>query len=164
LVTSRFRWMKPGESRPAFASRLRRSPSIDPCIGDGAAFSTIAGETCARRYGVELDAYRAEQATAVVNTPSLLRIVGVRSGASGRRSVAVKCCSFSMNGALFRLENRLLDFGSNEDIGLLIAVPRSRIPVGAEWSAGGLMRKVWCGEGDLNPQPSFAICKLLTLR
>ena len=35
--------------------------AIDPCIGDGAAFLTIAGGSCARRYGIELDAYRAEQ-------------------------------------------------------------------------------------------------------
>ena len=41
--------------------------AIDPCIGDGAAFSEITGETRARRYGVELDAYRAEQAAAVVD-------------------------------------------------------------------------------------------------
>lgn len=41
--------------------------AIDPCIGDGAAFMAITGETCARRYGVELDSYRAEQATTVVD-------------------------------------------------------------------------------------------------
>ena len=41
--------------------------AIDPCIGDGAAFLAITGESCARRYGIELDAYRAEQATAVVD-------------------------------------------------------------------------------------------------
>jgi len=41
--------------------------AIDPCIGDGAAFLTITGESGARRYGIELDAYRAEQATAVVD-------------------------------------------------------------------------------------------------
>ena len=41
--------------------------AIDPCIGDGAAFLTVAGESCARRYGIELDAYRAEQAAAVVD-------------------------------------------------------------------------------------------------
>lgn len=35
--------------------------AIDPCIGDGAAFVAITGETCARWYAVELDAYRAEQ-------------------------------------------------------------------------------------------------------
>ena len=49
--------------------RFPASPfsAIDPCIGDGAAFLTITGESCARRYGIELDAYRAEQAAAVVD-------------------------------------------------------------------------------------------------
>ena len=41
--------------------------AIDPCIGDGTAFLTITGESCARRYGIELDAYRAEQAASVVD-------------------------------------------------------------------------------------------------
>ena len=41
--------------------------AIDPCIGDGAAFLTITGESCARRYGIELDAYRAEQAAVAVD-------------------------------------------------------------------------------------------------
>ena len=41
--------------------------AIDPCIGDGVAFSAITGEARARRYGVELDAYRAEQAAGVVD-------------------------------------------------------------------------------------------------
>ncbi|HTP33249.1 MAG TPA: DUF6094 domain-containing protein [Candidatus Acidoferrales bacterium] len=41
--------------------------AIDPCIGDGAAFLTITGESCARRYGIELDAYRAEQAATAVD-------------------------------------------------------------------------------------------------
>lgn len=41
--------------------------AVDPCIGDGAAFLAVTAEACARRYGVELDAYRAEQAAAVVD-------------------------------------------------------------------------------------------------
>jgi len=41
--------------------------AIDPCIGDGAAFLAITAETCARRYGIELDAYRAEQSGSVVD-------------------------------------------------------------------------------------------------
>jgi hypothetical protein len=41
--------------------------AIDPCIGDGAAFRTITEAPGARRYGIELDAYRAEQASAVVD-------------------------------------------------------------------------------------------------
>lgn len=36
--------------------------ALDPCIGDGAAFATIASDALALRYGIELDAYRAEQA------------------------------------------------------------------------------------------------------
>jgi len=49
--------------------RFPASPfsAIDPCIGDGAAFLAITGGACARRYGVELDAHRAEQAAAVVD-------------------------------------------------------------------------------------------------
>jgi len=41
--------------------------AIDPCIGEGTAFSEITGGTSARRYGVELDAYRAEVAATVVD-------------------------------------------------------------------------------------------------
>jgi Uncharacterised methyltransferase family (DUF6094) len=41
--------------------------AIDPCIGDGVAFSEITEGTSARRYGVELDAYRAEQAATAVD-------------------------------------------------------------------------------------------------
>jgi hypothetical protein len=36
--------------------------AIDPCIGDGGALSEITSETGVRRYGVEQDIYRAEQA------------------------------------------------------------------------------------------------------
>jgi len=36
--------------------------ALDPCIGDGAAFRTLVEQTAAFRYGIELDAYRAEQA------------------------------------------------------------------------------------------------------
>src|SRR6202047_3992636 len=60
------------------AERIRsllRSPvepfsALDPCVGDGAAFAAIPGDSSARRYGIELDAYRAEQAG-----PSLTKIV-----------------------------------------------------------------------------------------
>lgn len=41
--------------------------AVDPCIGDGAAFVAITGAARARRYGVELDAYRTEQAAAVID-------------------------------------------------------------------------------------------------
>jgi SAM-dependent methyltransferase len=54
------------------AGRIRRflrypensCATIDPCIGDGTAFAAITGEAPALRYGIELDAYRAEQARA----------------------------------------------------------------------------------------------------
>ena len=58
--------------------------AIDPCIGDGAAFLTITGQSCARRYGIELDAYRAEQAAAVVDDQVLnLGEAGKRAGQFG---------------------------------------------------------------------------------
>ena len=52
------------------AERIRRclefpdehSCALDPCVGDGAAFARIASDKGALRYGVELDAGRAEQA------------------------------------------------------------------------------------------------------
>jgi hypothetical protein len=40
---------------------------IDPCIGDGTAFLEITSNAHTRRYGIELDGYRAEQATAMVD-------------------------------------------------------------------------------------------------
>jgi len=36
--------------------------ALDPCVGDGIAFSRILESTTAHRYGIEIDAYRAEQA------------------------------------------------------------------------------------------------------
>lgn len=36
--------------------------ALDPCVGEGIAFSTITRDSSARPYGIELDAYRAEQA------------------------------------------------------------------------------------------------------
>jgi SAM-dependent methyltransferase len=39
--------------------------AIDPCIGDGIAFATITRDAPVLRYGIELDAYRAEQARAM---------------------------------------------------------------------------------------------------
>jgi len=38
------------------------SSAIDPCVGDGVAFETITSDAEVIRYGIELDAYRAEQA------------------------------------------------------------------------------------------------------
>ena len=36
--------------------------ALDPCVGDGVAFTHLVGGTQARRYGIEIDADRAEQA------------------------------------------------------------------------------------------------------
>src|SRR3989442_514237 len=36
--------------------------ALDPCIGDGRTFEGITGDSKARRYGIELDTDRAEQA------------------------------------------------------------------------------------------------------
>ena len=44
--------------------------ALDPCVGEGIAFSAITRDSSARCYGIELDAYRAEQAA-----PSLTRII-----------------------------------------------------------------------------------------
>lgn len=65
-----------GKSRLGFyplplseAERIRRfllfpesSSAIDPCVGDGVAFEVITNGAEVLRYGIELDAYRAEQA------------------------------------------------------------------------------------------------------
>jgi hypothetical protein len=55
------------------AQRIRRylwfsdapSSAIDPCVGDGMAFEVITSGAEVLRYGIELDAYRAEQARSV---------------------------------------------------------------------------------------------------
>ena len=39
--------------------------AVDPCIGEGGAFAAITAEATGYRYGIELDAYRAEQARLV---------------------------------------------------------------------------------------------------
>jgi hypothetical protein len=36
--------------------------ALDPCVGDGSAFQTLVEQSTALRYGIELDAYRTEQA------------------------------------------------------------------------------------------------------
>jgi hypothetical protein len=36
--------------------------ALDPCVGDGVAFTHLLAGTQARRYGIEIDADRAEQA------------------------------------------------------------------------------------------------------
>jgi hypothetical protein len=37
--------------------------ALDPCVGDGVAFMHLLAGTRARRYGIEIDAYRAQQAS-----------------------------------------------------------------------------------------------------
>ncbi len=41
--------------------------ALDPCIGDGVAFAKITSGAKILRYGIELDAYRAEQSRALAN-------------------------------------------------------------------------------------------------
>jgi hypothetical protein len=43
----------------AFAERFS---ALDPCVGDGVAFVHLLHDVAAHRYGIEVDAYRAEQA------------------------------------------------------------------------------------------------------
>jgi hypothetical protein len=42
-----------------------RFSALDPCVGDGAAFTHLLHGVTAHRYGIEIDAYRAEQAKAL---------------------------------------------------------------------------------------------------
>jgi hypothetical protein len=42
--------------------------AVDPCIGDGKALAGVTADTKARRYGMELDAYRAEQARSLADS------------------------------------------------------------------------------------------------
>ena len=39
--------------------------ALDPCVGDGVAFANLLLDAIAHRYGIEVDAYRAEQARAL---------------------------------------------------------------------------------------------------
>ena len=39
--------------------------ALDPCVGDGVAFANLLRDVPAHRYGIEIDAYRAEQAQAL---------------------------------------------------------------------------------------------------
>src|SRR5207253_285261 len=54
---------------PAEAERLRNCltfprefSAVDPCVGDGVAFTCLLKDTQAHRYAIEIDANRAEQA------------------------------------------------------------------------------------------------------
>ena len=57
---------------PAEANRLKNRltfqepfSALDPCVGDGVAFAHLVHGATARRYGIEIDAYRTEQARAL---------------------------------------------------------------------------------------------------
>ena len=86
-----------GKSRLGFyplplseAHRIRRfllfpelSSAIDPCVGDGMAFEAITSGAEVLRYGIELDAHRAEQARQ--------RIPNVAQGNALEVQYAAKC-------------------------------------------------------------------------
>lgn len=50
------------KSRLVFPERFS---ALDPCVGDGVAFVQLLGDAPAHRYGIEIDAYRTEQARAL---------------------------------------------------------------------------------------------------
>src|SRR6185295_1710772 len=59
---------------PAEAQRIRRylqvsggASVLDPCCGTGAALAAMTDGMNVRRYGVELDAYRAEEASGILD-------------------------------------------------------------------------------------------------
>ena len=60
------------------------SSAIDPCVGDGVAFEVITNGAEVLRYGVELDAYRAEQA--------IQRIPNIIQGNALEVQGPVECC------------------------------------------------------------------------
>ena len=41
--------------------------AVDPCVGDGVAFAAITADASVHRYGIELDSFRAPQASAVAD-------------------------------------------------------------------------------------------------
>jgi tRNA1(Val) A37 N6-methylase TrmN6 len=41
--------------------------AVDPCIGDGAAFAAVTADASVQRYGIELDSFRAAQASAIAD-------------------------------------------------------------------------------------------------
>ena len=63
------------------------SSAIDPCVGDGVAFEVITNNAATFRYGIELDAYRAEQARQ--------RIPNVVQGNTLEVQCAVECFGLS---------------------------------------------------------------------
>ena len=63
--------------------QMHPSSALDPCVGDGAAFEVITSGAEVFRYGIELDAYRAEQ--------SKQRIQNVIQGNALEVQCAVEC-------------------------------------------------------------------------
>lgn len=55
--------------------------AVDPCVGDGVAFSAVVEGAPARRYGVEIDAYRAAQARTLGIEVMQANAMDVRSNA-----------------------------------------------------------------------------------
>ena len=64
----------------AFASEFS---ALDPCVGDGVAFTHLLHGVTAHRYGIEIDANRAEQARALESR--LCRPTPWMSGASRKQ-------------------------------------------------------------------------------
>lgn len=57
--------------------------ALDPCVGDGVAFARLLKGTTARRYGIEIDANRAEQARALGVETVHANTIDVRCPAEG---------------------------------------------------------------------------------
>jgi hypothetical protein len=64
-----------------------RFAALDPCIGDGGAFARITEDEHALPYGIELDAYRAEQAR-----PGAHQVITVTRSMCIARSNRCPCC------------------------------------------------------------------------
>jgi 16S rRNA G966 N2-methylase RsmD len=71
------------DSQIPLVSQMRSTSALDPCVGDGAAFEVITSGAEVFRYGIELDAYRAEQ--------SKQRIQNVIQGNALEVQCAVEC-------------------------------------------------------------------------
>ena len=64
----------------AFSERFS---ALDPCVGDGVAFAHLLQDVAAYRYGIEIDAYRAEQAKALGIETLQANTLDVRCQAEG---------------------------------------------------------------------------------
>ena len=75
---------------------MNPSSALDPCVGDGAAFEVITSGAEVFRYGIELDAYRAEQ--------SKQRIQNVIQGNALEVQCAVECFGLQLFESSLRLD------------------------------------------------------------